>query len=305
MHGSGPWARSQHWCLCCSSPVAQAAPGWLGIGIGEITAEKVSELKLQEERGVEILTVMPDSPAQKAGLKEHDVVLEYSGIRVDSAQQFQRLVRETPAGRTVPLVISRDGATQTFEVTLGQRYRGRLAQPGSKEWKDLLEEFTIHIPKIEIPDLPGIMVFSGASRLGIDGESLTEQLGAYFGVPDGKGVLVRSVDRSSPASKAGIQAGDVIVKLDGERVESVRDLRSLLREKSGKGHTRLPATLIRNKQEKTVNVNLADSKQESKLHRKSRRLRQVALVRGPTGPARSNFGYFTISSNEEGGRSRR
>lgn len=250
--------------LLCFAPVAHASPpGWLGVGIGEITPKKVSELKLKEERGVEILTVIPQSPAEKAGLKKHDVVLEYNGIRVESAPQFQRLVRETPAGRTVPLLISRGGATQTINVSLGEQSGGRLVKPGTKEWKEWLEEFTIHIPKIEIPDLPEIMIFSRTSHLGIDGESLTEQLGEYFGVPDGEGVLVRSVDGDSPASRAGIQAGDVIIKLDGEPVKGMRDLRNLVHEKSEKN--KVPVTLIRNKRKRTVTVNLAGRKRESKL----------------------------------------
>ncbi len=224
--------------------VAAAAPGWMGLGVREVNSERVAALKLKEERGVEILQVMPDSPAAQAGLKERDVVLEYNGVRVDGVEQFQRMVRETPAGRTVRLLISRDGATQTVTMKLAERFRF-----GEKE-------FEFRMPKMEIPevhvDVPDF--FGQRSRLGIDGESLTKQLGEYFGAPNGEGVLVRSVDRDSPAEKAGIKAGDVIIKLDGERVAGMRDLRNLLREKSKKGS--VPVALIRNRREMIVTVSL-------------------------------------------------
>ncbi len=228
---------------------ALAAPGWMGVGIGEITPDKVTALKLKEERGVEILAVTPESPAAQAGLKQHDVVLEYNGVRVDGAEQFQRLVYETPPGRPVRLLISRDGATQTVTVKLVEKRGAFVYGP---------REFEFRMPKIEIPKIPEfhpeISVMIKTSRLGIEGQSLSKQLGEYFGAPNGEGVLVASVDKDSAAEKAGIKAGDVIIKLDGEKVTGMRDLRNLLREKFSK--TSLPLVLIRNKREMTVTANL-------------------------------------------------
>src|SRR5688572_3468453 len=100
---------------------ALAASGWMGVGLAEITSDKMSKLKLKEERGVEITSVSPDSPAAQAGLKAHDVILEFNGTRVEGIDQFSRLVRETPSGRSVRLLISRDGAPQTVSVKLGER----------------------------------------------------------------------------------------------------------------------------------------------------------------------------------------
>ncbi len=250
-----------------------AAPGWLGIGVADITSEKVGKLKLKEERGVEITNVAPNSPAAQAGLKEHDVVLEYNGARVESVEQFQRMVRETPAGRSARLLISRDGANQTLNAKLGERAEHKLLyEPGHGQ--DVFREFSIRIPqpKIEIPNIPkfefdlGELTAYKTSRLGMDAESLTKQLGEYFGVPNGEGVLVRSVSPNGPAEKAGIKAGDVITKMDGERVATVRDLQRLAREKYGKAS--VPVTLIRNKRETTVTVNLERREPEGRLHEK-------------------------------------
>ncbi len=226
---------------------------WLGVSVTDVTADKLGALKLKEERGVEIVTVSPDSPAQQAGLKEHDVVLEFNGVRVESVEQFQRLIRETPVGRAVRLLISRDGAPQTVQAKLGERPGGRLLrEPGGG--------FSFTMPRIEIPPIPpippmpDIHIFSRTGQLGIEGESLTGQLGEFFGVPGGKGVLVRSVAPNSPAEKAGLKAGDVIVKVDGESVKDIAELRSVLFDHARKGD--VPVTLVRNKREMTVTVHL-------------------------------------------------
>ncbi len=230
---------------------ALAASGWMGVGLADITADKVSKLKLKEERGVEITSVTPDSPAAQAGLKASDVILEFNGTRVEGIEQLSRLVRETPAGRTVRLLISRDGATQTAQVKLGER-KGPAMVVGPRE-------FEFRMPKIEIPEFRvnpemGTLMMK-TSRLGIEGQTLNKQLGEYFGVAGGEGVLVASVDKDSPADKAGVKAGDVIIKVDNEKVANMRDLRNALQGSK----TNVQITLIRNKREMTVTANVERS----------------------------------------------
>ena len=106
--------------------VYEVHPGgvtYLGVNLAEVNADRARELKLKEPYGVEITRVEEGSPAEKAGLKAGDVVLEYNGQRVEGMEQFGRLVHETPAGRDVKLLISRGGATQTISATLGTRDR--------------------------------------------------------------------------------------------------------------------------------------------------------------------------------------
>ena len=100
---------------------------YLGVGVVEMTSDRAKELHLKEERGVEVRCVDADSPAAKAGLKEADVVLEYNGQRVEGGEQFMRLVRETPPGRPVSLLVFRNGANQTLTATIGQRQAGIMA----------------------------------------------------------------------------------------------------------------------------------------------------------------------------------
>jgi serine protease Do len=217
--------------------------GWLGVSIQDVTAEKAKELKLPAERGVYVSEVDENSPAAKAGLKSGDVILEFNGQRVEGAVQFRRMVQETPAGRSVQLSVWRDGRTQNLSAQLSSRReqiesRVRVLAP------DI--DFNIRIPEI--------LVGARTPALGVSVDDLSGQLGEYFGAPDGKGVLVREVRSGSPAEKAGLKAGDVIVKVDGDRVENSSDLRSKLRDKREQKTVRL--TVLRKGAEIAVNVEI-------------------------------------------------
>jgi serine protease Do len=224
---------------------------YLGIGVAEIDAQRAKTLKLAEERGVEITRVEPDSPAEKAGLKAGDVVLEYNGQRVEGTEQFMRLVRETPPGRKVTLLISREGTTQTVTATIGRRRMpaGPLG-PDFEANMERLRESLRHL-RIEL-DAPRAFVSWRSSMLGIEAESLTQQLAEFFGVKEG--VLVRSVMRNTPAEKAGLKAGDVITKVDGEAVRTPAQVASRLRASRSK--ETIPLTVVRNRQEMTLSVRL-------------------------------------------------
>jgi serine protease Do len=208
--------------------------GWLGVEIGEVTPENAKDLKLSATRGVVIQDVEPDSPAAKAGLKEKDVVLQYDGQTVEGTVQFRRLVRETPSGRTVPLVISRDGATQNLSVALADRssyYEKRM----QGKMRDFDRPFALATRNFDFNfSSPEILTMMDARTplLGISAEDLTGQLGSYFGAPNNSGVLIREVRTGTPADKAGLKAGDVIVKVDGKPVGALSELRDQLRDKS-------------------------------------------------------------------------
>src|SRR6266478_9621870 len=101
--------------------VQNAGSSFLGVGVSEIDSERAKALNLKEERGVEVKSVEDDSPAAKAGVKVGDVVLDYNGQRVEGSEQFVRFVRETPVGRAVKLLVSRNGAAQTLTATIASR----------------------------------------------------------------------------------------------------------------------------------------------------------------------------------------
>src|SRR5216684_4305622 len=141
---------------------------YLGVNLAEIGNERAKELKLREPAGVEITRVEEGSPAEKAGLKADDVVLEYNGQRVEGIEQFQRLVRETPAGREVKLLISRNGATQGLTATVGVR-----KAPKAFHSEDFFKG--VEIPEFHMPDMPQIFATWSSSFLGIEAESLGSQ----------------------------------------------------------------------------------------------------------------------------------
>jgi serine protease Do len=231
---------------------------WLGVESQEISSEKAKELKLPAERGVLLERIVPDSPAAKAGLKDNDVITEVNGQRVEGAAQFRRMIREIPAGRSVQFTVWRDGHAQALSVTLG-----KSEDHGNMWFKTAPRAFSFQLPKIEIPEVApmpemdwgGYGVLAGARpRLGIDAEDLSGQFGAFFGAPDGEGVLVREVNSGSPAEKAGVKSGDVITSLNGERIRSLGDLRERLAGKREEKTVKLG--VLRNKSEVSITVEL-------------------------------------------------
>lgn len=244
--------------------VVPRGSSYLGIAVVEIEADRAKALHLKEARGVEVTCVDEESPASKAGLKPGDVVLEYNGERVQGGEQFVRLVRETPPGHNAALLVVRNGANQTLTATIAQRPTAAFAYAFDGE------NFAMAVPPmqpmppmppmqplpgIRIPDIPRAFMTWRSPTLGIESESLNPQLAEFFGVKDG--VLVRSVTKDSTAEKAGFKAGDVIVKVDGEKVASPREISSILQASRSK--KTLPITVIRRQKEVELNVVLDEN----------------------------------------------
>ncbi len=224
---------------------------FLGVGVEEINGERARALNLKEERGVEIRNVEEDSPAAKAGLKDNDVVLEYNGQRVEGAEQFIRMVGETPIGRKVNLLIWRNGASQTVSATI----EARFGREGSLPFVYDPQVAPIPpMPQIRMPDMPNPFFSFQSPMVGIESEKLNPQMAEFFGVKEG--VLVRSVEKQSAAEKAGLKAGDVVIKVAGNGVSKPRDISVQMR--SGREKKSVPFTVIRNHKEMTVEVKLEE-----------------------------------------------
>jgi len=222
---------------------------WLGVSIADVTPDRARELKMKEETGAEINAVMPGSPAEGAGLQKEDVIVEYQGTRIEGAMQLTRMVRETPPGRTVTLKVLRDGEARTLRVKVTEHD----GEEHERMFRRRIEIPPIEIPEIDMPEIPQLEGIPSSFRLGVSVEDLNEQLGDFFGVKDGDGVLVRSVKKGSPADGAGLRAGDVITKVDGEKISDSADLRSALRGHRGRS---FPLTIVRDRREQSVNVTL-------------------------------------------------
>ena len=233
----------------------QRSGSYMGIGVVDITAERAKTLNLKEERGVEVTSVVDDGPAAKAGIKEGDVVLDYNGQAVQGTTQFQRLVSETPAGRQVKVGIWRNGATQTLTATVAERKGTVIMSDDGNSWLNVPMPPMPPMPNINI-DVPHFNMVYGSPMLGIEGESLEseEQLADFFGVKEG--VLVKSVRRNSAAEKAGLKAGDVIVKVDDMKVGNSSEITKTLRSLRSK--RTFTVLVVRNKKEMPLTVTLED-----------------------------------------------
>lgn len=243
--------------------------GYLGVYLEEVTPERTKELNLKEERGAIVMKVVAGSPAEKSGLKENDVIVSFNGRRVDSVRELQRLLNETPPERAVQIEVVRGGSHQTLATTLSKRALQQLRAwgPGMdsltqnhdlfKQEMDAFKDKAQTLPQWrDFGDFsfvnPGDFMFFGGNRLGLSAESLTDQLAEFFGVKD-KGVLVAAVDENGPAAKAGIKAGDVIVAVDNEKVDSVR---ALMRAMSNKKEGTAAIKIVRNHAEQTINLTI-------------------------------------------------
>jgi serine protease Do len=220
---------------------------YLGIDVRDITPEIAQQLKLKEERGAEITMVDQDAPAGKAGFKEHDVILDFDGQRVEGVEQLRRMIHETPAGRTVTIGYSRDGQPGSLKVQLASR-----TESVAKAYTYTMPKVKVHVPRIEMPAIQ-VMTMSG-TRAGLLVSNVTPQLGEYFGCKNGECVLVQSVEKGSAAEAAGFKAGDVIIKVDNDRITDMSDWRSTLRGHRGGG--KIAVTILRERREQTLSLNL-------------------------------------------------
>jgi serine protease Do len=242
---------------------------YLGVFVEEVTPNRMKELGLSQERGAVIMKVVKDSPAEKAGLRENDVIISFNGRPVDSVKEFERVLGETPAGRTISIDVLRGGNHQTFSAVVSKRNDFGLARNYmdnaerlSRQWQGFSPpaiDFTGNFD-VDAGGLYSVM----RPRLGISAESITDQLAGFFGVKQGHGVLVSEVTEGSAAAKAGLKAGDVIVAIDDGRIENVSDLRNQL---SKKQEGAVVFKVVRNRQETSVTVNLEKATSNRRLQR--------------------------------------
>jgi serine protease Do len=226
---------------------------YLGIDTRDITPERMVALKLKAERGVEVTMVDQDAPAGKAGLREQDVILSFNGQPVEGVAELRRMIHETPPGRTVTLGVSRNGQMITVKAQLADRhklfnYPAMAAMPPVPPAPGVPANF--EMPAMPAFDVPAIDVIVHSSvRGGLMVENLTPQLGDFFGVKNGQGVLVRSVEKGSPAERAGFRAGDVIVKVGDRPVSDTSDWRNAMRRhRSGS----VPIGVVRDRKSLTI-----------------------------------------------------
>lgn len=244
--------------------------GYLGVRTEEVNKENFATFGLKEVRGVAVEKVMENSPAAAAGIQDNDVIVRLNGEEVTSTRKLTRLISEIAPDHQVSLTVLRNGKEKDIKATLGKRQgpqfdNGNFAMtvPGfdklklEKELKDLPE-----LKKLkELQKGDGPMVFGDGEgknfvwkmgerrQIGISVYPLTKQLSANMGVESG--VMINNVREDSPAAKAGLKAGDIIVEAAGKAVKNNLDLMRAISDKK-EGDVQL--TIIRDKNRQTISV---------------------------------------------------
>lgn len=179
-----------------------------------------------ENGGVTVERVESGTPAERAGFREGDVVVEFDGEKVRSARQFTRVVEETRPDRPVTAVVTRAGTRQTLTVTPENRRQMPVRLP--QITADLERNLRRSLPELRGNfDFPNFAFAFSPRQLGAELTPLSDQLAGYFGVKSG--VLVSSVDANSAADQAGLKPGDVITAVNGTSVDSPSELTQALR----------------------------------------------------------------------------
>jgi serine protease Do len=222
----------------------------IGVSIRDLSADDASRAQVAEGSGVLVDDVRDGTPAARAGVRKGDVIVEFDGERVRSARQMTRLVRETPPGRPVTTVVQRDGGRQTLTVAPEERTSvdvQRFPDIAGRVEGDVIArlgdfDFNFATPRINVRP----------RRLGVELAPIGDQLAAYFGVT--QGVLVSSVDADSPAARAGLKAGDVIIAVNGRDVATTSDLTAAVSRTDPEGMLEL--RVMRDRKEQTLKATM-------------------------------------------------
>lgn len=261
---------------------------YLGVVPSDVSEEQAKTLGLSDPYGAVLDDVVDNTPAKGAGLQKGDVVVSWNGTRVESAAQLRRMVAETPAGRTVRIGYIRAGSRLEAEAKIAEHPHPMGGMNGiisdsmmrmgpwtnfkmgdmkmfcdttkSKELGKMMEQMREHLGKNGGRMM--MMVNGNNGRMGVTLQNLTPQLAKYFGVSDGSGALVGSVAEKSAAADAGLQAGDIVLEIDGQKVATPGDA---VRIVSGKPKGDVQVKVLRDKQERTFTVTLKEKAAPSNL----------------------------------------
>ena len=235
--------------------------GFLGVYAENISRENMGRYHVNQVRGVGVTRIVKDSPAEKAGLRQDDVILRVDGENITSVRKLNRIVSELAPDQSVKITVSRNGSEQDITATIGKRsanfFTKDLLGKQPKVWKwegNEPREWKFEGPLLNkgFPNNGDLtFMLDNSRRIGVSTMELTKQLADYFGITGGKGVLVTAVTEDGPAARAGVRAGDVITAVDGEAINSPGDVtRVINRKKEGD----VTLTVVRNKTQQTIHV---------------------------------------------------
>jgi len=178
--------------------------GWLGVSIQDVTPELAEYYGLKEDRGALVGDVFEGDPADQAGIKAKDVIIEVNGKGIQDSRDLSRVIAEVPVGNEVVVKVIRDGSEKTFSIKIAERTEDREVQAmkGSAE----------------------------QTALGMTVSSITPEVARHYGLSESEGVVVVAVDEESPAAEAEVEEGDLILEIDHKPVKTLDEYERLVNE---------------------------------------------------------------------------
>ncbi len=235
--------------------------GYLGVVTQELSRHQKKALKA--DFGVVITNIEPDSPADRDGLMEDDVIQYVNDTKITRTSTLARVIRAMKPGEKAKLVVIRDGKQRTISVTIARAKRE--------------ESYAFSIPHPR-----NLFGWYQANRafLGVQLHAINEDLAPYFGIKAGEGVLILNVEKNSPAEKAGLKSGDVIVKIEDETVSKPRDVYEIISEFDEDEEVTIE--IIRQNKKQTISVKLeARGIDEDIINFPQRMIREFRWRKGP------------------------
>ncbi|MFZ5979452.1 MAG: PDZ domain-containing protein [Candidatus Zixiibacteriota bacterium] len=222
---------------------------WLGVYTQTVDDDLTEAFDLPVKYGAIINEVVEDSPADEAGLQEDDIIVEINGKKIRDSDDLINMIQDSEPGDKISVTLmTGDNKEKTIEIVLGERKTRNY-----KVWtSDDDEDFDL--------GNHGFYFFSDdgkSSYIGVTLTDLSDQLAEFFGVSEDKGVLINSVEKDSPAEKAGLKAGDVIVEVDSETVEDSQDVQKIIRSMDVGDIAKI--TVLRDKSQRTFDVEIAEN----------------------------------------------
>ena len=180
--------------------------GWLGVAIQDMTSEMAEYYGLKDRKGVLVADVFEGDPADEAGIKAKDIILEVNDQKIETSRQLTSMIAGLKVGAVAKVEVFRDRKIRTFSIKLAKRDDTRLAARGTPQESEEEEE------------------------LGIRVAELTAEMAEQFNIDDLSGVVVVGVASGGKGAEAGIQRGDIIKEINHRVVESVKDYKTALQK---------------------------------------------------------------------------
>ncbi len=217
--------------------------GYLGVSIERISSDEKKEMGLSH--GVRVFDVMKGSPAEEAGILEDDIIQFFGDAKINTTENLVDAVRATKPESQVNIVLMRDGQKKEVSVTVGKTSRSFYTLKSPSEHRIRIVGF-------------------GGAYLGVQLQDLNTDLAAYFGVDADQGILVLDVTDESPAEKAGLKSGDVIVEVDDDPVSDAQDIKEIL--KDFEEGDEINVVVVRQKKRQTFKVTLEELEHGPAFH---------------------------------------